>query len=523
MPRLTSTARTILRSRVRRHPDTPKLVDVRKVASMSAADLVQTAALLRLDVPSPAECTPYTYAKARGESGRDALAASDAFATTHGFGGTGMAALLPATSAAPADGADGDTDADDTDDTDAGDTPDTAATDDGAASLAASDASNAVPGDPAASLQIGKAADAAVSNLMGAFGRGDLVGFQRGIRALAIKAVTPPPPPIVQIVRIPAPYDTSKVKGHVPTVVAHKTLTQVGIAAPAVTRPDAAALDVYDAPDAPAINSGYAWPTLTGALVAALRRGRSVMLYGPAGTGKTEFAQQIAARYGRPFVRVSCDDQTEAATLTGMTVPDGHGGVTWRDGQLACAIRRPGTVVLIDEPSVARPGALFVLQALLDGDKALHVQETGEVIPAAPGVLFILSDNTNGTGDADGQYEGTRRLNRAFLDRQAVTARFEYLPADQEADVLAKLSGCSGKQAGVLVRFGNATRRAADKGALSHGLGLRRLTALAEQIADGVDPAVAVQITCIETAPHDDREPLRQLWTAEITPEALRG
>ena len=120
-------------------------------------------------------------------------------------------------------------------------------------------------------------------------------------------------------------------------------------------------------PNTPRVNDRYLWPhPQTETALTQVARGRNVMLYGPAGTGKTEFAQQLAARTGRPFALISCDLGTDAATLVGMTVPDAAGGVTaWQDGQLTRAIKTPGCVVCLDEPSVARPGALFVIQNVL--------------------------------------------------------------------------------------------------------------------------------------------------------------
>ncbi|GKT30011.1 hypothetical protein ADUPG1_001340, partial [Aduncisulcus paluster] len=171
------------------------------------------------------------------------------------------------------------------------------------------------------------------------------------------------------------------------------------------------------------------------------------------------------------------------------------------DGQLAAAIRRPGSVILIDEPSVARPGALFVLQAVLDDDRAMHIPDTGEVIPVAPDVLFLLADNTNGTGDTSGQYEATRILNRATLDRLALTVRLDYMSPQQEAKALVNRTGIDGKRAAVLAKFAALTRSKADDGHLSHGVGLRRLVSLAKRLRAGIDANAAFQMAVLETAP----------------------
>jgi hypothetical protein len=185
-------------------------------------------------------------------------------------------------------------------------------------------------------------------------------------------------------------------------------------------------------PDTPKVNDRYLWPhPQTETALSQIARGRNVMLYGPAGTGKTEFAQQLAARTGRPFALISCDTGTDASTLVGMTVPDASGGVTWQDGQLTRAIQTPGCVICLDEPSIARPGALFVMQNVL-ANRQLFIAETGRRVCVAPGVLFLTTDNTNGTGGGSRKgYTDTNRLNAAFLDRFGVRVRVDYLPAEQ--------------------------------------------------------------------------------------------
>jgi nitric oxide reductase NorQ protein len=522
---LTHTARTLLRSRVRRHPDAPQHLNGKAVADLTNADLVQIATAMGLDVPGKGSCDLYNQHKGAGKSGAEAIALVDQETLARGAGGPGMLQVTPmgtlqAMASNPASGVPAavlSTDADEN--TPAPDDADTL-TDDRTPEAPAQQ-----PQEDDADLNLSDAEkDAKAKDIAAAIraklGTGDFAGFDGAIVALAHRALTPK----VVKVTTPAPVyvDPSKVKGTVPKVVGRKTMRDAGINVPSMIRVDRTTLDVYDAPDAPAIDPDYIWPEATPNILAALSRSTVPFLYGPAGTGKTTFVKQVAARWGRPYVRVSCNDQTEASTLVGMTVPDGPNGVKWQDGQLAAAIRRPGTVILIDEPSIARPGALFVLQALMDDERAIHVDETGEVIRAAPGVLIVLADNTNGTGDVTGAYEATRRLNRATLDRAAITVRLDYLPPAEEAKALMAKVGCTRTQAAALVKFANVTRAKATDGHVSHGIGFRRLVALGQQIADGADPSHAFQLSVIETSPHDDREPLRQLWTAEIRNGALK-
>jgi len=264
-------------------------------------------------------------------------------------------------------------------------------------------------------------------------------------------------------------------------------------------------------PNVPKTNALYVWPhPQTETALSQISRGRNVMLYGPAGTGKTEFAQQLAAVTGRPFALISCDNGTDASTLVGMTVPDANGGVTWQDGQLTRAIRTPGCVVCIDEPSVARPGALFVLQNVL-ANRVLFVAETGQRVPVASGVVFIATDNTNGTGGgARRGYTDTNRLNAAFLDRFGVRVLFDYMKAKDEAAAIVSYTGCTLELATLLVTGAAVTRAAADNQTLSHGIGLRRLLSWAELLTDGVAAETAFQAAILNCAPEQDVETLRE-------------
>ena len=277
------------------------------------------------------------------------------------------------------------------------------------------------------------------------------------------------------------------------------------------------------AADVPETNETYVFPVpQLHATLCAFARKRNVFLTGPAGTGKTDLARQIAARTGRPFTLISCHSGTEAVELVGMQVPAKGGGTTWRDGQLTAAIRQPGMVVCIDEPDVARPGALMIFQNVLAA-RRLYIAETGESIPVADGVCFVGAANTNGTGGgARHGYTDTNRLNRAFLDRFTLTLRLTYQDAATEAALLSRVTGCNAELAGLLVRFAGDTRQQASNQALTHGIGLRRLFALAETLTDGVDPELAFDACILATAPDADSETLRQIVALHCSPSAIR-
>lgn len=498
---MANTARTILRNRLRRHPDQLLIsqdleaLGASNISELKLADLTAIAKRYGIEA-SAAEVAAFENAKAQGADFDRAMAAADNIG----------AATLPKLAGAAAVAFPGQDETDEAED-------DQDANQDEAPALALDVSQD----KEAEAVQEAKALTAETLKLLGA---GDFLGFNAKLNDIALRACRPDPEPIT--IEIPSgPVQ----EGAVPFAKRQgtKDMVQAGLPQPLFGDVTKTKLAVYDAHDAPAKDKSYLWPDLSGAMLTQLARGRTVFIHGPAGTGKTSWAQQVAAHWGRSFVRISCDDQTEAATLVGMTVPDKEGGAKWQDGQLTAAIRRPGTVILIDEPSVARPGALFVLQAVLDADRKIHIAETGEVVRVAPDVVFVLADNTNGTGDVTGAYEATRRLNRAFLDRAGITVRFDYMGQQEEARALVARTGCDKKLAVELVRFAALTRQKAAKGDVSHPIGIRRLIALAELMTDGIGPDLAYQMAVIETAPFDDQEPLRQMFAADFKKAKTSG
>jgi len=264
-------------------------------------------------------------------------------------------------------------------------------------------------------------------------------------------------------------------------------------------------------PDTPAVNKRYIFPDVaTTIALTQIARKRNVYLFGPPGTGKTEWATQLAARTGRPLAVISCDNATDAPTLIGMTVPGANGGTTWQDGQLTRAIKTPGCVILIDEPSVARPGALMVMQNML-ANRVLWHAETGLRVPVAQGVIFIAADNTNGTGGGGKYgYTDTNQLNAAFMDRFGVRIDFDFLPRAEEIRALVGYTGCTKELAELLISAAAVTRAAAANAQLTTGISFRRLLSWAEQLTDGISPADAFRVTVLNGAKANDVETLRQ-------------
>jgi hypothetical protein len=273
---------------------------------------------------------------------------------------------------------------------------------------------------------------------------------------------------------------------------------------------DETKIAVCDYPEAPSVDPDYVWNREALAVIAMHdAQGLNPWLFGAAGTGKTEGVQQYAARTGRPFFRIAIERTTEPQELIGQDMPAKGGGVEWKDGKLTRAFRTPYAVVLIDEPTVLRPGTLNVFQTALDMRKLFL--PNGEIVEAAQGVFIVAADNTDGTGDNSGRYLDTAPMNAAFLDRFAARVEFSFMSPAAEAGLIHKRTRLPIEAARLLSDYAATTRQKAEAGLLTIGLSPRRLLAWARLVRGGIPSARAFQMTVLQGSVAEDREPLVML------------
>lgn len=273
-------------------------------------------------------------------------------------------------------------------------------------------------------------------------------------------------------------------------------------------------LPVWNSPAAPAIDPYYVWPReLLEELCVCTLEGSYPWLYGPKGTGKTSAAEQLAARLGRGFHRIAFNSYTEPRDLFGgYGLKDG--ATVWRDGPLTKAIREQGAIILLDEPTLGRPGCHAALQTLLDHNYI--ILESGERVDVARGVLFIAADNTNGRGDESGLYSGTMTLNAAYLDRFSVMLKVEHPSAAQETEALAHRTGAPKALAGEIIEFANKTRAKCANGDLVEGVGFRRLAAFTKRLMAGVPLERAYETAILNAAHGEDVAALSVMASADL-------
>lgn len=240
-------------------------------------------------------------------------------------------------------------------------------------------------------------------------------------------------------------------------------------------------------------------------------------LAGERGTGKTEFVTQLAARLGRKLYRINFDEAIERLDFIGGNIVEG-GDVVWKAGVLAQAMQHAGALILLDEISFARAQSIAVLQSLCEPSvhRGVMINETGIKIPVHPSVAFFVADNTNGYGDASGNFTGTRDQNSAFIDRFSYTFEFNYLPPADEANLIHQRTGLNADAARVIVKFAGVAREKSRAGMLTQPPSLRQLFAWANAVRDGVPVKNAFESAVIRKYPADCAAELSAIFTATV-------
>lgn len=193
-------------------------------------------------------------------------------------------------------------------------------------------------------------------------------------------------------------------------------------------------------------------------LIMGLELNIPVYVWGHAGCGKTTIYEQMAARTGRPMIRVQhTANMEEEHVLGGWRLRDGK--TVFELGLLGQAMKH-GWLYLADEYDFGRPEVLSLYQPVLEG-KPLIIKEADEanrVIRPHPGFRFVATGNTNGQGDETGLYQGTSMQNAANYERFGIVEHMPYMDAALEVKLVAGQARIPEPDAEKLVDFANRIR-----------------------------------------------------------------
>jgi len=145
---------------------------------------------------------------------------------------------------------------------------------------------------------------------------------------------------------------------------------------------------------------------------------KTLLITGPAGTGKTSFAYNYAAINHLPHVVIEGSRQIDESKVHGRFFPTGIGNsVVWKDSQFLTAIQQE-SVILINELSRMPAKAADLFLRVLN-ERELIIDQLNKVVKVHPGCLFVVDQNT-GTGYA------VTRQDVALVDRMQPKLEFDY-------------------------------------------------------------------------------------------------
>ncbi len=175
------------------------------------------------------------------------------------------------------------------------------------------------------------------------------------------------------------------------------------------------------------------------AILAGFARNRRVLITGYHGTGKSTHIEQVAARLNWPCVRVNLDSHISRIDLIGkdaIVIRDGMQVTEFRDGILPWALKN-NIALCFDEYDAGRPDVMFVIQRVLEVSGRLTLLDQNKVIRPHPSFRLFATANTVGLGDTSGLYHGTQQINQGQMDRWSIVTTLNYLPHDNEVDIVA--------------------------------------------------------------------------------------
>ena len=238
------------------------------------------------------------------------------------------------------------------------------------------------------------------------------------------------------------------------------------------------------------------------AILAGFAYNRRVMVSGYHGTGKSTHIEQVAARLNWPCVRVNLDSHVSRIDLIGkdaIVVKDGMQVTEFKDGILPWAYQN-NVALVFDEYDAGRPDVMFVIQRVLEASGRLTLLDQSRVINPHPAFRMFATANTVGLGDTTGLYHGTQQINQAQMDRWSIVTTLNYLPHDNEVEIILAKSkhyqNAEGREiVSKMVRVADMTRQAFINGDLSTVMSPRTVITWSENANIFTDIGFAFRLT----------------------------
>ena len=254
-------------------------------------------------------------------------------------------------------------------------------------------------------------------------------------------------------------------------------------------------------------------PETTLAILAGFAYNRRVMVQGFHGTGKSSHIEQIAARLNWPCVRINLDSHVSRIDLIGkdaIVLQDGQQITEFQEGLLPWCLQRPCALVF-DEYDAGRPDVMFVIQRILEVEGRLTLLDQNRIVTPHPWFRLFATANTIGLGDTTGLYHGTQQINQGQMDRWNIVTSLNYLPPQQEIDIVCSRLGIAQEDASNrekirdMVALAGLTRAGFMAGDISTVMSPRSVISWAENDKIFNDIAFAFRVTFLNKCDDSER------------------
>ena len=233
-----------------------------------------------------------------------------------------------------------------------------------------------------------------------------------------------------------------------------------------------------------------------------------VLLKGPTGCGKTRFVEFMAWKLGRPLavlkeegtqelkdgevrvplVTIACHEDLTASDLVGRYLLDAN-GTRWIDGPMTRAVKN-GAILYLDEVVEARKDTTVLIHPLTDHRRILPIEKTGSIVEADDRFLLCISYNPG--------YQSALKDLKHSTRQRFISIEFDYPPADVEAEIIARESGCTVEVSVSLAKLGEKIRNLQEHG-LQEGASTRLLIYAGRLISEGINIRRACQVAIVWT------------------------
>lgn len=180
--------------------------------------------------------------------------------------------------------------------------------------------------------------------------------------------------------------------------------------------------------------------------VIALKRNRSIWVWGPPGTGKDAVFSALCAMTRRPSLLFTVVQGADITAWKYTRSFDAE-GTSWEEGLLLRALRDgyttrdgrviPYLIVLSDFDRATRQQA-EELRQILDSIQGRITGPTGEVWPTMPGTTIVATANSSGAGDTTGRCISANPIDASILDRFERKIKFHSMDVADEKEILGK-------------------------------------------------------------------------------------